>query len=304
MSILDGPAVPTRVVGVMSLLHRAGAGGHTLAELNAVMLPDSVRKIKDGAFTENTMAQDSLEVCTMLGLVEPASRAEAYRLTKEARALGAPAETGYAEGCAAELIRRILSGQRAERSGAAQYDLLVWVWAWYLDLSPDEVPADNDHFWQQIEAILPPGCKKRSTNAYGQFRHWGKAAGLLSEWTLKAPSGRAKAVPVVNPAPFLRRHLGDAFKPRQETAVDEWLAALNERFPIFDGGKIRREVRSTRQCGESTRTFSPSLELALRQLRDEGLLAWRPETDAPAYFLTLSGNDPVAYLTYLPGGRP
>jgi hypothetical protein len=177
------------------------------------------------------------------------------------------------------------------------------VWAWFLDQKPADVPHDRDTFWDKVQDILPPGCAKRSDIAYGQFMHWGRAAGLLAEWSLKAPSGRPRGVTVVNPAPFFRRHLGEVMTPGREMPVNEWLKALGDRFPIFDGGRVRQQVREARKLAPPGPVFSPSLELALRQLHDEGLLTWRPETDAPAYALTLSADDPVAHLTYQPGGR-
>jgi hypothetical protein len=302
MSILNGQAVPTRVVAVLRALHRAGNAGQTAAELMAVMLPDPVRlRNREGRPTENVMVPDSLAAAEAIGLVEPAERTDAYHLTADGRGLGDPSDANYHERCIAEFARR-LAGPRAD-AGGEQYRLMRWVWAWYLDLRPEEVPGDSDGFWRAVDGIRPPGCDKVSTVPYGQFLHWGEAVGLLTPLRLKGPTGGERTVIVADPTTLLRRHLGEFMPAGRDVQVDEWAEELARRFVVFDGGSVRAEVRSARRAAPTDREFSPSLELALRRLRDEGVLTWRPETDTPSYFLTLGATEPVAYLTHRPGGR-
>lgn len=299
MSILDGQAVPTRVVAVLRALHRAGAADRTAAELMAVMLPDAVRLLDhDGNVGDNTMVPDSLAVAAALGLAEPGGRAGAYRLSADGRALGDPVADGYTDRCTTELARRLV-GPQADGVGH-QYRFLRWAWAWYLDLRPEEVPNDSDKFFQAIAAIREPGYNAANSVPYKQILHWGEAVGLLVTLELKTPGAKAQKVVMADPTPFLRRHLGDFMKPNQEVPVRNWVNGLAEKFPVFDHGKLRTAVRAARGKSPLQQEFSPSLELALRSLRDEGVLDWQAQTDSDTYFLTLGVQEPVAFLTYQP----
>lgn len=299
MSILDGQAVPTRVIAVLRALHRAGNTERTVDELMAVMLPDAVRlRNRDGNVTNNTMVPDSLAVAAALGLAEPGGRAGAYRLSADGRALGDPVADGYTDRCTTELARRLV-GPQADGAGN-QYRFLRWAWAWYLDLRPEEVPGGSDNFFQAIQAIREDGYKAANTIPYDQILRWGEAVGLLVTLELKGPAGNSQKVVMADPTPFLRRHLGDFMKPNEEVPVEKWVMGLADKFPVFDHGDLRTAVRSARGKATLQREFSPSLELALRSLRDEGVLDWQAQTDSDTYFLTLGGQEPVAFLTYQP----
>jgi hypothetical protein len=81
---------------------------------------------------------------------------------------------------------------------------------------------------------------------------------------------------VINPTPFLRRHLADFMEPAKALGASEWLRALSEHFPVFDGGSIRQRIRPI-----DDRVLTPSLSLAVRQLADEKRVTLEDRADAP-----------------------
>lgn len=293
MSIFSGEAVPSRVIGVLRTLNAAEGKSLTLERLRMLMHPRSVwSKAELEKETPNSMVEENLGVCVDLGLVTEPREDGCYVLADTSAV-----NLDY-EDCLKELGRRLLGGKGvAEPGGVNLYDQLSWMLAWYLEQPPERWPPGADKLEQLVGDWEERGFKKvLQAPHFDQFRHWGEALGLLSLLQLKGPGDRtATEVLLVNPAPFLRRHLSDFMKANEPMLVDDWFRALAERFRIFETGPIRRQVSD-----RDDHVISPALDLALRQLEDEGLLALQGITDGKEYLLKLDGTRPLTHLTYLP----
>lgn len=299
--ISSGDAVPSRVVGVLRTFHHAGEDGLTLEQLQNLMHPPAVwSKDREGRARPNTMVEEALEVCVDLGLVEPPDEEDDPYALREDAHLGDP--PSY-DACIKELGRRILGGKGApQKKGVVNhYDQFTWVLAWYLDQPLDaQLPDDHDQLRMAFEDLAEKEFKNVNDILFGQVMHWGEALGLLVRLELRGPGeSSGTRVLLVNPAPFLRRHLPDFMTPGRSMEVDAWLAELAGRFHLFDTGRIRKLIRA-----DAGKNLSASLSLALQQLEDEKLLQLGHVSDAKAYNLhrdTAAPELAVSDLTLVKG---
>jgi hypothetical protein len=305
--ISSGDAVPSRVVGVLRTLHHAGEHGLTLEQLRNLMHPSAVwSKGREGRPRPNSMVEESLEVCVDLGLVEASDEENGPYALREDAHLGDP--PSY-DGCIKELGRRVLGGKgRAQKEGGVNhYDQFTWVLAWYMDQPLDaQLADDHDQLREAFGDLADKEFKNVNDILFGQVMHWGEALGLLVRLELRGPGeGRESSgtrVLLVNPAPFLRRHLADFMRPGQIIEVDAWLTELAGRFHLFDTGRIRQRIRN-----DAGRNLSASLSLALVELEGENVLKLDKVPDAKAYNLhpEATGSErAVSDLTLLKGTAP
>jgi hypothetical protein len=166
--------------------------------------------------------------------------------------------------------------------------------AWFLDQPLARGPglAQVVERWGQI---AEPGFRTIDEAGFERFLAWAVALGILKRLNV----GRQQPIhlTVVNPTPFLRRHLADFMGPGVAQPSPDWLRALADHFPVFDRGWVRQSVRPI-----ENQILTPTLSLAVRQLADEGCLALEDRKDAPRLRLRVGRYEQQFTHVTLTGG--
>jgi hypothetical protein len=237
-----------------------------LERLEALLQPPALR---DNGQPTPTIGQH-VQVAVDLGLIQ----ASAHQPSLYTVAGTLPNDSTYEE-CLKALGRCLLGKElpAVDTDKPHEYYQFAKLVAWYLDQPLSRGPgfAEVQQYWEQINE---PGFRPLDEAGFEQFLHWSFALGVLHRLNV----GRQQAVNlvVVNPRPFLRRHLRDFMEPGKPQAASEWLRALGEHFPVFDRGWIRQRIRPIED-----QILTPSLSLAVRQLADEKRLTFEDRKDSP-----------------------
>jgi hypothetical protein len=155
--------------------------------------------------------------------------------------------------------------------------------AWYL--AQDTLRQVGN--WNDVEEAMirqsgSPMFKMNSAR-YGQFEDWFCFLGF--GW-LHGTSGL-----VPDPTAFLRRQLPGLFDrgPGMERPIAQIMADLAERWPIFEGGRIRRETDLQAPARES-QVLSPATAIALFRLQLDGMIRLDYKSDAQGLQLPKGGS--------------
>jgi hypothetical protein len=286
MILSSGETSPVRLAAVLRAVQIAGP--LPLERLEALLEPPALR---DHGQTTPTTRQH-VQVALDLGLIQAsADQPPLYTV------VGALSNDSTYEECLKEIGRHLLGRElpAVDADQPHEYYQFAKLVAWYLDqpLSRGARFAEVRQHWEQINE---PGFRPLDEAGFEQFLHWASALGILHELNV----GRQQPINllVVNPTPFLRRHLPDFMEPAKSLAASEWLRALGEHFPVFDRGWIRQRIRP---IGDQIMT--PSLSLAVRQLADEKRLTLEDGKDTPRLRLRVGRfEESCTHITLTEGG--
>lgn len=180
-----------------------------------------------------------------------------------------------------ELVLRAENNPRGDESEEATSEIpgasdFTNVAAWTLQQDPYTFGQVEDYVeFERTQGVSPPVL--RNETRWAGFRDWAHFLGI------SVPFGSRQTVLLMNPARALRGVLPKVV-PGERTRIDAVMSAIAEHLPVLDGGRYWRETEARTQ--KPWRRFaptevSPSLSLAFRQLRHEGLIRLEDLSDAP-----------------------
>jgi hypothetical protein len=283
-------AIPSRLIGLATLLHAVDGKGYTRTEIIDLLQPAVLRR---GANAEADMATKVIAAAIELGLVEECDddRGErCVRLTREA----IPPSDAEHDFWARWVARRVLHDLVDEEARR-----LATIFAWFMTVSVQDTPADRvswklrferDGFDLQEFGLNPDA---RWDNLFD----WARFVGLV--W--QTGTGRDAPDIVCDPAVLLGRFLDDLLPGDGEVPADEFRIRLGSMFPPLDGGWLLREVREAVAAARGTANgrsnrWSPAVGMALRELRDRGLIAYHCPDDQ-RNFLLFDDGERIAFVS-------
>ncbi len=291
-------ATPSRIVGLATLLRAIDGKGYTRSETIDLLQPANFRQ---GAKADPDMSGKVFAAASELGLVEEYEddRGErCLRLTREASGPSPHIEPEHwARWIAKRLLHDLVNGE-ARR--------LATVFAWFMTLPVQETPADRvswkvrlgrDGFDLQEFGLNPDA---RWDNLFD----WARFLGLI--W--QTGTGRDAPGVVCDPAVLMARFLDELLPDAGEVSADEFRARLGVVFPPLDGGWLLREVRELVAAVRGTSLgpadrWSPGVGMALRELRDRGLITYHCPDDQRT-FLLFDDGERIAFVARGRGRMP
>lgn len=167
--------------------------------------------------------------------------------------------------------------------------------AWFLSQSVSRPPKSKEALADSENEFREPEFKPMGGGVVGdQFFLWGPALGLFTFL-------RDTNLTLLDPSPFLRRHLHD-FTPRNEwITIHDWIHRLGSQFPVFETGWVREAVSPW-----GDRVLSEATSFALDRFRREGLMELDFQADAGTglvYRLGWGGDEQITRLRWKEGMR-
>ncbi|GAB6179919.1 hypothetical protein JCM14036_12380 [Desulfotomaculum defluvii] len=265
MSVLNQPyCTPSRVRGVYRYLLKVGQKGEERTTVEKTLSPDSL--LKGG---NREMIHHVITECCKMELLQ--EEGDIIRINPALPPVSRDPKTGDAM-LPQTLANLILNPEKKENEDFCK------VSAWYLAQNVYEAPGD----WKSVEELLfqQVGAGKLGLNdiRYNQFEDWSCFVGLTWRHSLK---GSKRLFP--DPTQYLRYELGKIFQERGKgLTVSQTLTALAERCPVFEEGRVRKEVEA--QIGEREKKhLSTVTSFTLSRLHDDKTLQLLQESDAEVY---------------------
>jgi hypothetical protein len=172
-------------------------------------------------------------------------------------------------------------------------DALGYAISWFLDLDPYGPDAERQ------EAAVVGGMKNdqvdgithvTNDHTYGALEGWAVGLGF----THHSPFDTGALIP--DPTVQLRLRLPSLFAGDKDLAFAEATTRLARLVPVFEGGRFRKAIPSTRQAGH----LSKSTSLAWMRLKQEGLIELTQPSDAETVVLVdADGFRPVSHVALL-----
>jgi hypothetical protein len=291
MMLFHPDIVPVRIAGLLQTL--CATGPIARSRLDVLLLPPSTR----GDSKPKDLLDPLVNATLRLGLIRSTHEADPVMTIHPKLVL--PQELHY-EDCLQQISNVLFDKESFSESttnpmdGRYQFGRLL---AWSLDQPLTRLPGTLEEWKAKWNAISGGEFEALETKSFEQFIHWGQTLGLLMYLNL----ARKEDVKIlmVNPTPFLRRHLADFMTTNTPMTAPDWLQKLGESYPIFDGGWMRQKIRASED-----QILSASLSLAVRQLADEGSLNLEDRKDAPRLRLRLGRTEQsFSHLTRMGGGK-
>lgn len=271
-------ATPTRVRMLVRVLDER-ASGETEERLRGLCSPSTLHRAVQNP---TTIFRESLNAAKDLGLVEEAGDKLRVRPGILARDGSLPENVLLA-------LEAALLAPDAEGGGSDQSDF-ARATAWFLMQSPRKPMQFNINYksWIEQQLAVDEDVRFDLTNSdrWNAFHYWCRFLGYG-----EAIGGRAM---VADPSRALRRLLPRAMGSEREAAVLALLAGLARVSPVFENGRIRRELEGDAKppFQRQPQRLSTSTSFALHRLEREGVLALDARPDAPALILDLGKDAP------------
>jgi hypothetical protein len=199
----------------------------------------------------------------------------------------------------AAIERALLPPEAEQDLGQADFARAV---AWFLMQSPRRPLQQGTNYKGEIQKqmALPEDIvfDLNNRDRFNSFHYWCRFLGYG-----EVVAGRAL---VADPTSALRRHLPRAMEGDREAPILSLFGRLAKQTPVFEGGRVRREVEgdARQEYQRESQRFSASTSFALYRLEQEGVLKFASRSDAQAMILDL-GADAARRVSHieLAGGR-
>lgn len=287
MSVIsDMEATPNRVRLLVSVLAERPSG-ETQDRLRAFCSPDTLhRQVPDPiAIFRSTLA--AAKGMRLIEEVEDRLRVCAGVLSRK----GSLADDLFLA------IEKALLPPEADQSDS-QVDF-ARAMAWFLMQSPRRPLQQNVNYKAEIEKqialteVQDQGPRKKenvfdlSTAArFNSFHYWARFLGYA-----EVVAGRAL---VADPTVALRRFLPQAMSGEKVAPIHAFLGQLAKLTPVFENGRVRREIESDALPGfqREPQRLSASTSFALLRLEQAGEIRIAAPSDAQAMILDLGPDAP------------
>lgn len=285
--------VPSRVIGLLHLLRSHGKQGLTRDALLELLQPTSIRSKEDA---------DTLAANTILALKELSSEETPLieekeddrgqlRLSLAANLLGGSSPRFEAQ------IRALLERSAFRPVVDGSQNSFATVCAWLLWQTPSKMPQGHSALKTRMQAdgLDYEALGLRADARWDVVVYWATYFGLLWQYQDDKCLGL-----VPDPTSYLSRHLDELLPPTGHVSAHDFKASVGALCPVLDGGVVNAAVadvlaqKSAIALDYSSR-ISPALSLALRNLRESGLIRyWCP--DDQRVFHLMSFEEKVAFV--------
>jgi hypothetical protein len=282
-------ATPNRVRLLVSVLADRPSG-ETEERLRAFCSPETLhRAVKDPV----AIFRVTLAAAKDLGLIETVD--DKLRICE-----GVLTRKGNLSADVFAAIERALLPPEGE-SDLGQADF-ARAMAWFLMQSPKRPLEQSVNYKLLIQKQMAlPGDTAfdlTSRDRFNSFHYWCRFLGYG-----EVVAGRAL---VADPTTALRRHLSRAMEGDREAPIMSLLGRLAKQTPVFENGRIRRELEADTKAEfqREPQRLSASTSFALLRLEQEGMLKLAARSDAQAMILDLGADAPrrISHIE-LVGGR-
>jgi hypothetical protein len=173
--------------------------------------------------------------------------------------------------------------------------------AWFLMQSPRRPLQQGINYKIEIQKqmALPEDMvfDLNNRDRFNSFHYWCRFLGYG-----EVVAGRAL---VADPTSALRRHLPWTMEGDREAPILSLLGRLAKQTPVFEGGRVRREVEGDArpEYQREPQRLSSSTSFALHRLEQEGVLKLAARSDAQAMILDLGADAPrrVSHIEFAGG---
>jgi hypothetical protein len=276
MSIITTfPAVPSRLLSIFAAVYDS-EDGESKEVLEAYSTPASLAKRGSTEEEESgsKLFADAFKEARRLGIVE----GDDGRIRAVKRALESPksrrvdAEKAFR----AVLISVLFNPDLARETEHESFMLAI---VWLLGKTPLEPLSFSEPPQDILRADLGEDSQRTElTNLarYQNFLYWARYLGFAC---FVGFENSTKVVP--DPRKAIQSALPQIFSEQKALDIEQFLTALNQQYPVFEGGSAWTAVESMRvQTSNSEDTLSIATSLALRELADRGELVLEAVADA------------------------
>ena len=276
MSIITTfPAVPTRLFSIFSAVYES-EDGESRDQLEAYSTPASLAKrgSSDEEESGSKLFADAFKEARRLGILqEDDGRIRAIKASSDLRkSKRIDVETAFR----AALIAVLFNPESARETEHESFMLAI---TWFLGKTPLE-PLSFSEAPQDLlrEDLGEQAQRTELTNLarYQNFLYWARYLGFAC--FIGFENG-TKVIP--DPMKAIQAVLPQIFTENPALDIEQFLTALNLRYPVFEGGSVWVEVDSMRPQGPSRGdTLSIATSLALRRLAERGEITFEEIADA------------------------
>jgi hypothetical protein len=284
-------AVPSRLLGLANILFATQGKGYTRSDIIALLQPAVLRR---GADADPDMSTKVIGAARECGLVEEYDdeRGESLlRLVADAFPPNhEPPRTHWEKWISRRVLHDLVDAEGRH---------LALAFSWLMTLRLSTAPADRVGWKSQFErdgfSLQEFGLNP--DNRWDNLFDWSRFLGL----TWQTRIGRDAPGVVCDPTVLLTRFLNELLPEGPEWTASDFRARLGVMFPILDGGHVFREVcqrviAARGEPPEHADRLSPGLGMALRGLRDRGLLSYRCPDDQRT-FLLFDDGERIAFIS-------
>lgn len=284
-------AVPSRVAGVIRLLCAYGENGLKEKLAKAMLQPSTLRP-PGKQNSPSGLASRTLDATVEIGIVVRSQEAGESVLRLDTESYAALSKTIDP----AQAIRRLLARRLLAEEVRGKPNNFSLLCAWLLTRGVSSMPEGHYKFQEAL---------KKDGFALAEFRvqheasidnvlYWARYLGLI--WQSRPK--RAEAI-IPDPTDYLALHMREIIPPEQRVTALEFRERLGELCPVLDGGIVRDQVLAKIEQATG-RTwppdqFSESCSLALRQLKQTGVIAYDCPNDQRE-FMRLCNNERIAFI--------
>jgi len=270
-------ATPSRVRMLVSVLNERGAG-ETEERLRALCSPETLlRNVQN----PTEIFRQTLGAAKDLGLIETVGD----KLSVRPGVVSRRDDLADAVFLAIEAV--LLAPEAEQDRGQSDFARAL---AWFLMQSPKRPMLLSVNYKDSIgqQLTVPDEVRFDLTNRdrWNSFHYWCRYLGYG-----EVIAGRAM---VADPSRALWRLLPRALGDEREAAILPLLGSLAKVSPVFENGRIRRELEADAKPGaqREPQRLSQSTSFALFRLEQDGRLALDARADAPAMILDLGRDAP------------
>ena len=285
--------VPSRVIGMLRLLRTYGKQGVPRDTLLELLQPLSIREKHDA----DTIATNTLLAIRQLSsgdtqlLDEREDDRGDPRVSLAQHLMRIPADRFE------KAIRELLEKSAFRPTIDGAQNQFAMACAWFSWQTPQGMPQGHAALKTRMHSN---GLSYETLGLSNDARwdvliYWATYFGLLWQYQEDKCYGL-----VADPTTFLSRHIEDILPPKGFTAIHEFKATLGRLCSPLDGGIVHGEVSAV-LAGKGAipsdyhTRISPALSLALRNLKDMGVLRYWCPDDQRAFQL-MSQDEKVAFI--------
>jgi hypothetical protein len=289
--------IPSRMIGLANLLRTTKNRALTRADILDLLQPPFLRK---GANSEPDMAKKVISAALDLGLAEESENDRGERCLNLPHGVGIPSEGDLLSYWSRWIAKRVLCDLVDDSSLN-----IATIFSWFMTLRAQDIPT-NRKDWKERFAHDGFDLELFGLNNDARWDNlfdWGRFLGLI--WQMR--TGREMPGVVCDPTTLLVRFIDELLPTIGTVEVGEFREKLGQLFPPFDGGHLSNEVRRKIATArgeplDQTDRWSPGLGMAIRGLRDRGIISYDCPDDQRTFMLFEDGEK-IAFLSRLKGGE-
>ena len=286
-------AVPSRLEGILDVLHAAGGKGYSRETLIQLVQPVPIRNKEDA----DTLASNSLGALLELsdpdnGLVLEKEDERGQKRLLVGPSLRSEDRVGF-RASAKDALRTSVLRETVDGKANQFAELMAWM-SW---LPSHGVPQEYAEWKSRLKAngLDLEGYGLANDARWDNVFYWGRYAGLLWRWR----DEKGKGI-VPDATEFICDNLTQ-IHPGGRLPFEEFRTRLGAACCALDGGTVHGRIGTALAASgaigqDHPRRVSPSVSAALRGLRDLRVLDYDCPNDQREFFL-MTGDEKIAFVS-------